>query len=194
MQELIELARVDARDRLLARDQALVDHLRRDAQRRSRGALARAGLQEVERPLLDRELDVLQVAVVILEPVERVDELVERDGHPLLHRLDRLGRADAGDDVLALGVREELAVQLPLARRRVAGEADPSARALAAVAEHHLHDVHGRPEVVRDVVRAPVDLRARRVPRVEDGAVRAAELLSRLLREGAARLLLVDRR
>ena len=44
-----------------------------------------------------------------------------------------------------------------------------------------------------DVVRAAVDLRARRVPRVEDGAVRAAQLVARVLRERLAGLLLVDR-
>ena len=71
VQELVELARVDARDRLLARDQPLLDHLDGDPQGRGRGALAGARLQEVERPLLDRELDVLHVAVVRLEPVER---------------------------------------------------------------------------------------------------------------------------
>ena len=187
VQELVELAGVDARDRLLARDEPLVDHLGRDAQRGGRRALPRARLQEVQRPLLDRELDVLQVAVVRLEPVERVDELLERLGHALAHAVDRLGRADPGDDVLALRVREELAVEPPLAGRGVAREADAGAGALAAVAEDHLHDVHRGAEVVRDVVRAAVDLRARRVPRVEDGAVRAAQLLARVLRERAAR-------
>ena len=43
VQELVELARVDARDGLLARDETLVDHLRRDAQRRGRRPLARCG-------------------------------------------------------------------------------------------------------------------------------------------------------
>ncbi len=118
MQELVELTRVDARDRLLAGDQPLVDHLGRNAQRRCRGALSRARLQEVERPLLDRELDVLQVAVVLLEPLERLDELLECLGHQLAHALDRLRRADARDDVLSLRVREELAVEPTLARRR----------------------------------------------------------------------------
>ena len=61
--------------------------------------------------VLDRELDVLHVAVVLLEPVHRLDELVERLGQHVAHRLDRLRRADAGDDVLALRVREELAVE-----------------------------------------------------------------------------------
>ena len=48
--------------------------------------------------------------------------------------------------------------------------ATPVAGLVALVAEDHLHDVHRRAEVVRDPVRAPVDLRARRVPRVEDGS------------------------
>ena len=64
--------------------------------------------------------------------------------------------------------------------------ATPVAGALALVAEHHLDDVDRGAEVVRDVVRAPVDLRARRVPRVEDGVDRARELLARVLRERLA--------
>ena len=45
------------------------------------------------------------------------------------------------------------------------------------VAEHHLDDVDGGAEVVGDVVRAAVDAGARRLPRVEHGAGRAAQLL-----------------
>ena len=96
------------------------------------------------------------------------------------------------DDVLALRVDEELAVEHRLAGRGVAREADARARALALVAEHHLDDVDGRADVVGDLVRAPVDLRARRVPRVEHGAVGAAQLLAGILREARADLLLVD--
>ena len=193
MQKLVELPGIDPRDGLLAGDEALVDHLGRDPKRRGCSPLPRPGLQEVERPLLDGELDVLQVAVVRLEPLERLDELVERLGHALAHPLDGLGGADARDDVLALGVREELAVEPPFARRRIAREAHARARALATVPEDHLDDVHCRAEIVRNVVRASVHVRARRVPRVEDGAVRAAELVARLLWKRASGVLLVDR-
>ena len=192
MQELVELRGIDPRDRLVARDEPLVDHLRGDAERGGGRALPCPRLEQVEPPLLDRELDVLEVSVVSLEPVERVDELLERLGHPLAHPLDRLGRSDTGDDVLALRVREELPVEQLLARRRVAREADARAGALAAVPEDHLHDVDRGAEVVGDVVRPPVDLRARRLPRVEDRAVRAPELLDGVLRERAAGRLLVD--
>ena len=53
----------------------------------------------------------------------------------------------------------------------------PVAERVALVAEHHLDDVDGGAEVVRDVVGAAVDPRARRLPRVEhrpDRALRAA--------------------
>ena len=68
VQQLVELRRIDAGDRFLLRDQPLLDHLHRRPERRRRGSLRRPRLQEEERSLLDRELDVLHVAVVLLEP------------------------------------------------------------------------------------------------------------------------------
>ena len=177
---------------LVRRDHALGDELADDPQRGLRRALGRARLQHVERALLDRELDVLHLAVVLLEPLDGRDQLVVGLGQQLLHARDRLGRADAGDDVLALGVLQELAVQHVLAGRGVAREADAGARALAAVAEHHLADVGGRAEVVGDLVRAAVDVRARRAPGAEDGRDREAQLLARVLREVVARALAVE--
>ncbi len=192
VQELVELGRVDAGDGLVAGDEGLLDHLRGHAQRGARRAFAGARLEQEEFALLDGELDVLQLAVVRLEPVERLDKLLEHLGHEPRHPLDRLRRSDPRDDVLALRVLQELAVQPALARRRVAREADTSARALAAVPEHHLHDVDRGPEIVRDLVRLPVDLRARRVPGVEDRAVRALQLRRGVLRERRPGLGLVD--
>src|SRR2546421_389678 len=83
-------------------------------------------------------------------------------------------------------------IEALLAGRGVAGEADAGAGGRPLVAEHHLHDVHGRAEVVGDLVGAPVHLRARRLPGVEDGAHRAGELLARVVSERPAGLLLVD--
>ena len=91
---------------------ALGDQVDRDLDHRLAGALAVAGLQHEQLALLDRELEVLHVAEVILEELRDADELGVR-GRQLLRELgDRLGRADAGDDVLALRVRQELAVEL----------------------------------------------------------------------------------
>ena len=46
-------------------------------------------------------------------PRYRREELVEGLRELLLHRLDRLGCADSGDHVLALGIREELPEKPP---------------------------------------------------------------------------------
>ena len=154
----------------------------RRLQRRGRRALRRARLQQVELLVLDGELDVLHVAVVLLEPAHRLDELVER----LRHRRRASPRSAAAcgcprrrpRPARSRGTRR----RARLARRRVARERDARARAVALVAEHHLHDVHRGAEVVGDVVRAPVDLRARRVPRLEDGAHGAEQLLARVRR------------
>ena len=67
MQQLIERGRIDARHRLflvISSSLASSTAIRTAA---LRGALAGAGLQHPELALLDRELDVLHVAVVLLE-------------------------------------------------------------------------------------------------------------------------------
>ncbi len=118
VEQLLELARFDPRDRLLAGDQALVDHVHRGLERGRGRPLRRAGLEQVQRPLLDRELDVLHVAVVLLEPPVVSWSCVERLRQQLAHPRDRLGRPDPGDDVLALGVDEELAEEARPRRSR----------------------------------------------------------------------------
>ena len=65
----------DAHDGFLAREQALLVHLDRGAHRRRGVHLAVAGLQAIQRAALDRELEVLHFAVVLLEPVAEFDEL-----------------------------------------------------------------------------------------------------------------------
>ena len=158
---------------------------------------AAARLQDVEPAALDGELDVLHVAVVTLEPVDRRFELAVRAGNARAIALDRLGRARAGDDVLALSLDEELAVEPGLAGRRIAAEADAGRRLGVAVAEDHLHHVAGGPSVVGDAVLvrdrpAPVARSTTRRPRAtaaescsrgscrEVGAGRARDRCSRI--------------
>ncbi len=154
-------------------------HLHRHAQRRFRRALAAARLQHVERSVLDRELHVLHVAVMRFQP--RADGLELGIGlrHRLFHRGlapalalahhfgDGLRRADAGDDVLALRVDEEFAVEHALAGGRIAREGHARGRGLAAVAEHHGLHVHRRAPVLGNGVQAAIGVGARRAPRAE---------------------------
>ena len=71
-----------------------------------------------------------------------------------------------GHDVLALRVREVVAVRHLLAGARVAREGHAGARVVAPVAEHHRLHVHRGAEVVADLVLAPVVDRALAVPRL----------------------------
>src|SRR5262249_20412685 len=125
-----------------------------------------------------------------LEPRGDRAQLLVGLRHHALELGDRLRRADAGDDVLALGVDQEFTEELLRAGGRVAGEADARARAIAGVAEHHRLDVDGRADRIRDVVDAAIFLRAGVVPGTEHGVARALQLLQRILREGLAALLL----
>ncbi len=101
-------------------------------------------------------------------------------GRSSAHLADRLGRPDAGHDVLALGVGQVLAVEHLLAGVRVAGERDAGARVVAHVAEDHRHDVHGRAQVVGDLVVLAVVAGALAEPGREDGLDREVELLVRV--------------
>ena len=109
-------------------------------------------------------------------------------GEVVAHRVERLGDADARDDVFALRVGEEVAVGHVLAGRRVAGERDTGAGVVALVAEHHRLHVDRGAEVVGDLLHPAVVARAAAVPGLEHGLDRVAELLLRVAREVDARL------
>ena len=121
-----------------------------------RGPLGRTRLEHVELAALDRELEVLDVAVVALELLADPLELGVDLGHVGLHLGDPRRRPDAGDDVLALGVRQVLAEERLLAGVRVAGERHARPGVVAHVAEDHRHDVDRRAEVVGDLLVVPV--------------------------------------
>ena len=67
VQQLIELRRSHAKDRVLLRDHALFHHVHRDADRRRTGAFTIAGLKHVELLFLNGELEILHVFVMLFE-------------------------------------------------------------------------------------------------------------------------------
>ncbi len=151
MQQLVELigaARAAPPSRLLISPSSTMS--RRDAHRGRGGALAGARLQQIQRAALDGELDVLHVAVMPLEPrpASRAAPRTPRAAASAISSM-RERRADAGDDVLALRVDEELAVELLLAGGRIARERDAGAGVVAEVAEHHRDDVDAGAERLR---------------------------------------------
>ena len=163
--------------RFLAGDELLGGHVHRDAHGRLGGALAVAGLQHPQLALFDRELDVLHVPVVQLEPLGDVQELGVGLGHLLAQLVDLLGHADAGHHVLALGVGEVVALDVMLAGGAVAGHGDPGGAGLAHVAEHHGHDADGGPQIVGDPGGIAVVHGALAVPAFENRGGRHPQLL-----------------
>ena len=110
------MGRLDPGDRLFLGDRALVDHVGGDPHGRGRGPLGGARLEHVQAAALDRELEVLDVAVVRLELLADALELGVDLGHLGLHLGDLRRGPDAGHDVLALGVGQVLAEERPSRR------------------------------------------------------------------------------
>ena len=123
--------------------------------------------------VLDGELEVLHVLEVLLEGGADALELLVGGGQVVLELGHGLGRAHAGDDVLALGVDQELAVELLVAVGGVAGEGHAGAGLVAGVAVDHGLHVDGGAPFGGDVVLAAVDDGAVVHPRAEHGADRA---------------------
>ena len=141
--------------------------------------------------MLDGELHVLHVAVVILQDVADLDELIIGLGELVGHLGDGHGGAHAGHHVLALGVGQELAHQLLLAGGGVAGERHAGAAVVTHVAEGHGLDVDGGAPGIGDVVVAAIDVGAGVVPGTEHGLDGADELLLGIGGEVLADLVLV---
>ncbi len=140
------------RRRPIQREVGVLGHVDGDPQRRLRAALADADLEHPEPCVLDRELDVAHVGEVVLEPAGVGAQFGIDGGEPARERGDRLGRVRAGDDILALGIEEDVPVERRLAGRGVAREDHAGPGIRPAIAEHHRLDRDGRAEVVRDAL------------------------------------------
>ena len=185
VQKLVELRGIDAAHGLLASDQALLDHFDGDAQGGGGSALAHASLEHPELTLLDGELDVAHVAIVILERQEHALELLTcgLEARGGLEVGDGLGVADAGDNVLALGVNQKVTVELLGAVGRITRKGDARRRGLALVAKGHGLDVDGSTELVGDAVLFAVDAGALVHPAAKDGLDGKTQLKLRIVRE-----------
>ncbi len=128
---------------------------------------------------------------MVLEAAADLYKLVISFRHDFGQLVDRLRGAYARDNVLALGVHQELTEQLLLTGCRVAGERNAGTRIVAGVAEDHHLDVDGSTPARGDVVHAAVVDRTRVVPRAEDRHDRAHKLFFRVGWEVDALFLLI---
>ena len=182
VQELVELRGVDAAHGLLTSDEAFLDHLDSDAQSGSGGTLSHAGLEHPELALLDGVLDIAHIAVMILERQEHTLELLTcgLEARGGLEVGDGLGVADAGDNVLALGVDQKVTVELLSAVGRITRKGDAGRRGLALIAKGHSLDVDGGAKVIGNAVLSAVDAGALVHPAAKDGLDSEAQLKLRI--------------
>ena len=73
---MIDLGGVGPLDSLLFRDQAFIDHVNEDFDGGSGAALARARLEHVETPFFNRKFQILHVAIVLLQAMGNLLELL----------------------------------------------------------------------------------------------------------------------
>ena len=186
--QLAQLGAGDPPQCLVHVDQALVDQLDRDPEGRAGRALADAGLQHPQLATLDRELDVAQVAVMLLERLHDRHQLVVAALVDALEIGQGHGVADAGHDVLALRVLQVIAVHTLLAAGGVAGEGDAGAGVGIEVAEHHRAHAHRGTQIAGDALLPAIDHGPLRVPRVEHRADGEIHLFAGFLRERSTRV------
>ena len=86
---------------------------------------------------------------------------------------DRMRRANARDDIFALGVDQIFAVKDFFAAGWVAGEGNSRRAGFAHVAEDHRLDVNRRAPIVRDPILPPINNGAIIHPRAKHRANRA---------------------
>ena len=186
MEQSVQLLGVDHADSLSLGDHAFVDQVNGDLQSSGGGALAVTGLEHIELLVLDGELHILHIPVVILELCTDVHELSVGFGHDLSQLVNGLRSTDAGHDVFALSVHQELAEQLLLTGRGAAGKGNAGAGGIAQIAEDHHLDVDGSAPRGGDVVHSSVVDCTGVVPRTEHSLDGAHQLLLGIVGEVAA--------
>jgi hypothetical protein len=88
-------------------------------------ALAVARLQHVKLAVLNRELEILHVAVMLFQARGDLAQLPLHIRHDVFELRNVNWSTNAGDYVFALCIHQELAVELSLSNRRIACEAHP---------------------------------------------------------------------
>jgi len=127
---------------------------------------------------------------MLLQASGDLPQLVIHIGHDLFEFEDWNGGAHTGDDIFALRIHQELAVELIGASRRISRETHTCSAGVAKIAiDHRLH-VDGCTEHVVDVVDTAIVLGAVVLPGTEHSVASHDELFARILREIALRVFL----
>ena len=192
MQQGIQLLGLHAQDSLLLGDHALVHQIAGDLQSSLCGTLAVTGLQHIQVAVLNGELHILHIAEVVLQTGSDLDKLIVHLRHLILQVADGRRSAHAGNNVLALCIDQVLAHQLLSAGGGVTGESNAGAGTVAGVTKGHLLHVDSGAPLVGDLVHLTVDVCTGVIPAAEHGLDSLDQLITGILREGTAFVLLVD--
>ena len=190
IEQPLHILRLDSFKSFFNFDQPLVHHVHGHAERGRWRALPRARLQHVQLPVLDREFQVLHVAVMFLERLPHALELLVNFRHELREFVQMHGRANSRHHVLALRVQQEIAKKCLFSGRRVAREAHSRPGIVAGVPINHLHHVHRRAQQPGDLLHPPIGHRFLAHPRFKHRANRAPQLFFGVLRKSLSRILL----
>ena len=193
-EELFKTFRIDLADRFFFREDAFLDEVVGDHGFGLCRTLAIANLEEIQRrhavDLFHRKLGVLHVAAFDFEFLARGLEFiidgVEGGIFVVAKRLKREAVADTGDDVFALRLEKDGAVELVVgldAGALVAGEIDACRRTRRAVTEDHFLNVDCRADAVRNAFELAGEDGAFVVPAAENGFCACHDLFLRILRE-----------
>jgi len=124
MKQLVQGFRFNLEQSLLPGYQAFLHQVDSNLNRSHAGSLAIPGLEHVKLPFLDGKLKILNVAVMLFQPLDHRDKLLKNGRHFLFQILQRSGGPDSGHHILALGVDQVFTIEFLLSSGRVAGKAD----------------------------------------------------------------------
>ena len=179
-EHLVQLLGGHALDGFLPSDQFFLLHFDGETDGGQAGAFAVAGLEHEEFAVFDGELEILHVAEMAFQGFADLGQFGGGCGQDLVQFGHRLGSADAGDHVLALGVHEEFAVEDFFAGSGIAGKGDAGAGLVAGIAVDHGLDADGGAPFGGDVILGAIDNGAVVHPGTKDGADGAFELDPRI--------------
>ena len=183
MKQSVKVTRIDHCNSLFLCSHALIYEVTCDLKSSLSSSLTVTCLQHVQFLVLNSKLHILHISVVIFQSLANLYELSVSFRELLFHLSDRHRSTNAGNNVLALCVDQELTHQFLLACSRVTCEGNTSTTVIAHVTESHGLYVYSSTPGVRDIVVTTVYVCTRVIPGTEYGFNSAHQLFLRIIRE-----------
>ena len=142
MKKCIKISRIDHCNSFLFCSHSLVNKVTSDLKSSLSSSLSVTCLKHIKFSVLYSKLHILHVAVVILECSTNLNELLESLREFLLHLFDMHRCTNAGNNVLALSVCEELTEKSLLACSRITCESNTCSAVITHITESHRLNIY----------------------------------------------------